>query len=256
MLMLKHQIAYLTKQALKTGCATALGAVLLSGCGGKGISEVTQYRDAPQVRPDNIYVYTFGITPDSVTLNSGLFARLASHLSAKDTNAEKSAEAMKAQEEVANEIVRKLQAMHLKAIRSDVPPPLGENVLLVTGNFEHVDAGNRARRVLIGLGAGKSEVSAAVKIWFQPVGQSARLVESFDASANSGKMPGVAETLGIGAVTGGIATAAAAGAGLHGVAETTHARPVNDAERMADSIARQLAQIGVAQGWLARDAIE
>lgn len=254
--MLKHKFFYLSRQALKAACMMALGTLMLSGCGGKGISEVTQYRDAPRVRPDNIYVYAFDITPENVKLNSGLLARLASHLSAKDANAEKSTEAMKAQEEVANEIVRKLQGMHLKAIRSDVPPPLDQNVLLVTGNFEHVDAGNRARRVMIGLGAGQSEVSAAVKIWFQPVGQSARLVESFDASANSGKMPGVAETLGIGAVTGGIATAAAAGVGLHGVTEATHARPVNDAERMADSIARQLAQIGVAQGWLARDAIE
>src|SRR5580698_9474771 len=101
----------------------ALCAVLLTGCAG-GITNASQYSAQPQVRPDEIYVYSFVSTPDQVKLdNSGLMQKLKSQSDSTSTAQKQSADAMEVREQVANEIVRQLQSMGLHAVRSDVPAP-------------------------------------------------------------------------------------------------------------------------------------
>ena len=67
---------------------------------------------------------------------------------------------------------------------------------------------------------------------------------------------GVVETAGIGAAAGHVATSAAAGVGLHAVSETKHAGVSEDAKRLADSVAKQVAQVGVSEGWMTPDRIK
>jgi hypothetical protein len=236
--------------------AVALCAILLTGCAGS-ITNASQYPAQPQIRPDEIYVYSFVSTPDQVKLDSsGLMQKLKSQFDTTSATQKQSADAIEVRELVANEIVRQLQSMGLHAVRSDVPAPADRNVLLVTGSFESIDAGNRRRRMLIGLGAGKSEVSTSVQVMYKPAGAAPRLVQTFDANADSGKAPGVAETAGVGAVAGHVATSAAAGVGVHGVSETRHAGVSEDAKRLGGSIAKQLAQIGVSEGWMSADRVK
>jgi hypothetical protein len=237
-------------------CASAAVIVLsalLAGCAGS-ITNASQYSAQPQVRPDNIYVYSFDSTPDQVKLdNSGVIQKIKSQFDGTSAEQKQAEEATEVREQVANEIVKQLQSMGLRAIRSDIPAPADQNVLLVQGKFDTIDSGNRRRRMLIGLGAGKSELSTSVQLLYKPAGGTPRLVQSFDASADSGKMPGIAETAGVGAAAGHIATSAAAGAGLHGVSETKHAGAAGDAKKLAESIAKQVAEIGKAQGWMPTD---
>lgn len=237
------------------GARGALAAVvvlctLLAGCAG-GVTNTAQYSGQPQVRPDNIYVYSFDSTPDQVKLdNGGLLQKVKSQFDGTSAEQKQAQEAAEVREQVANEIVRQLQAMGLRAIRADIPAPADQNVLLVQGKFDTIDSGNRRRRILIGLGAGKSELSTSVQLLYKPAGGTPRLVQSFDASADSGKMPGMAETAGVGAAAGHLATSAAAGAGLHGVSETRHGGAAGNAKKLAESIARQVAEIGKTQGWM------
>ncbi len=51
------------------GAGLALCAVLLTGCAG-GITNASQYSAQSQIRPDEIYVYSFVSTPDQVKLDS------------------------------------------------------------------------------------------------------------------------------------------------------------------------------------------
>lgn len=234
-------------------CASAAALVLcamLAGCAG-GITNATSYSAAPQVRPDTIYVYSFDSSADQVKLdNSGVIQKIKSEFDSA-TPAQKQAQAAaQVREQVANEIVHQLQSMGLRAIRSDIPAPADQNVLLVQGKFDTIDAGNRRRRILIGLGAGKSELSTSVQLLYKPAGGTPRLVQSFSASADSGKMPGIAETAGVGAAAGHLATSAAAGVGMRGVSETKQDGASGDAKKLAQSIAKQVAQIGKAQGWM------
>ncbi len=191
-------VSFLKKNAARFACvAMVCGSALLTGCAGGSINNATQSRVEPQVRPDNIYVYTFDSSPEQVKLdNGGMLKKLKAQLDGSSTAQKQTADAIAVREQVANEIVQQLQSMGLRAIRSDVPAPADQNVLLVQGSFDTIDAGNRRRRVLIGLGAGKSEVSSSVQILYKPAGGTARLVQSFNASGDSGKAPGMAETAG------------------------------------------------------------
>ncbi|MFC0401578.1 DUF4410 domain-containing protein [Paraburkholderia rhizosphaerae] len=241
------------KTARRASTALLFSSILLTGCA-SGISNVanaSEYSTAPQVRPDTIYVYSFGSTPDQVKLDSGGLAhKLMSRMSGSSGEAQQAADAVQVQEQVANEIVVKLQSMGLHAVRADAPPPADQNVLLVQGSFDKIDAGNRRRRTMIGLGAGESDVGTSVQILYKPAGGTPTLVQSFDANADSGKMPGVVETAGVGAAAGHIATSAAVGGGLHGVSETKHDTIAQDAKHLGDKIAKQIAEIGVNDGWL------
>ncbi|MGF6899994.1 DUF4410 domain-containing protein [Paraburkholderia sp. GAS348] len=251
-------VSFLKKNAARFACvAMVCCGTLLTGCAGGSINNATQTSAEPQVRPDNIYVYTFDSNPDQVKLdNGGMLQKLKSHLDGSSAADKQSADAIAVREQVANEIVHQLQSMGLRAIRSDIPAPADQNVLLVQGSFDTIDAGNRRRRVLIGLGAGKSEVSSSVQILYKPAGGTARLVQSFNATGDSGKAPGMAETAGVGAAAGSIATSAAVGGGLHAVSETRKAGVSADAKRLADAVAKQVAQIGVSGGWLSTEHIK
>ncbi|HZZ11295.1 MAG TPA: DUF4410 domain-containing protein [Paraburkholderia sp.] len=240
----------LKKHAVRFACAALVaGTALLTGCAGTVSNASAASTQAP-VRPDTIYVYTFGSDPDQVTLDGGMLQKVQSHLDSGSAAQKQAADAIEVREQVANEIVRQLQAMGLHAVRSDAAAPADQNVLMVEGSFETIDSGNRRRRMLIGLGAGESKVSSSVQILYKPAGGTPQLVQRFDASGDSGKAPGMAETAGVGAAAGGIATSAAVGGGLHGVSESQRAGVGADAKRLADAVAKQVAQLGVSSGWL------
>jgi Domain of unknown function (DUF4410) len=224
-------------------------AVLLAGCAG-GVTNASTYSAAPQVRPENIYVYAFASSPDHVKLDGGMIQKTESRLDGTSALKKQTDDAIEVREQVADEIVRQLQSMGLHAVRADSPAPDGQNILIVQGSFEKIDAGNRRRRILVGLGAGKSQVGTSVQVLYKPAGETPRLIQSFDANADSGHAPGVAETAGIGAAAGHVATAAVAGGGLHAVSETKHAGVSEDAKRLADAIAKEIAQLGADEGWV------
>jgi Domain of unknown function (DUF4410) len=236
--------------------ALTFGGLLLAGCAG-GITNTAQFSSGPQVHPDNIYVYTFGLDSAQVQLDSsGVVKKLTSEVGGASSAIEHGEAASEVREAAANAIVQKLQSMGLRAIRSDVPPPADQNVLIVQGSFVKVDEGNRRRRVVIGLGAGKSEIGASIQVLYKPAGGAPMVVQSFDASADSGKMPGIAETAGVGAAAGHAATSAAAGAGMKGRSEAKHATLAAVAKKLGDSIATEVAQMGVSQGWIAADRVK
>jgi hypothetical protein len=243
------------RSAFRALSALAFCAVLLTGCAG-GVTNVSAFPAAAQVRPETIYVYAFESTPDQVKLDGGLLQKVKTQFDGASTTKKQADDALEVREQVADEIVKQLQSMGLHAVRADSPAPADRNVLIVQGSFETIDAGNRRRRMLVGLGAGKSQVGTSVQVVYQPAGEMPRLVQSFDAKADSGKAPGVVETAGIGAAAGHVGTSAAAGVGLHAVSETKHAGVSADAKRLADSVAKQVAQIGVGEGWMTPDRIK
>jgi hypothetical protein len=238
------------KNAFRVLSGLIVCAILLTGCAG-GVTNASTYSAAPEARPDTIYIYAFSSTPDEVKLDGGMLQKMTSRLDSTASAKQQTQDATEVQEQVANEIVKELQAKGLPAVRANVPAPDNLNVLIVQGSFEAIDAGNRRRRMLIGLGAGKSEVEASVQVLYKAAGDTPKLVQRFDANADSGKAPGVAETAGIGAAAGHVATSAAAGGGLHAVSETKHAGVSEDAKRLAGSVAKQIAELAVSEGAMA-----
>lgn len=245
------------KTLRSASAALAFSAMLLSGCAAASVTNTAQYATPMQTAPQSVYVYTFAGSPEAVKLdNSGIVHKLSASFSGSSQASQQTQAAVAASNELTDEVVAKLQSMGVRAIRTDAPPPADQNVMIVEGNVSSIDAGNQRRRMLIGLGAGKSEVKAQVQVLYKPAGGMPQLVQTFDADANSGHMPGVAETAGVGAAAGHIATSAVAGGALHVGSEHKGDTVTSDAKKLADSVAKQIAQIGVAQGWMPGDAVK
>lgn len=234
--------------------AVAASAMLAAGCASAGVTGIQQTGLLQPVHADVIYVHAFHADAEQVKLDGGLAQKLKTMASGGSAASAQSGTAAEAREQVADEIVRQLQAQGLHAVRADGPAPANANALIVDGDFSKIDEGSSRRRLLIGLGAGKSEVGVAVRISYQPANGAPVPLQSFLATADSGHMPGVAETAGVGAAAGHIATAAAAGTGVHGVSEVKRDSVYADATRLADSIARQVSAASTEEGWLSAAA--
>jgi hypothetical protein len=241
-----------TRRALAACVLT--GAALLAGCAStaadaQGVD--AQATLAPVVRPDTIYVYAFASDASEVQLDDhGVVTKLKNAFSSDDAAQRQAQKASDAREELADSIVAKLQSMGLRAVRAETPPPDAQNVLMVQGDIDTIDAGNRRRRTVIGLGAGQSKVGATVQLVFKPAHGAPQLIERFDADAGSGHAPGVAEMAGIGAAAGHVATSLAVSGGVHAASETKRAGTSSDAQRLGDDIAKQIGKLGEAQGWV------
>jgi hypothetical protein len=187
-----------------------------------------------------IYVRVFDADANQVQLDSGLARQVETAATGGAASAQAQAAAA-ARTALADTIVQQLQARGLPAVPADGPvtPPAG--ALVVEGQVREMDEGSRRRRVLIGLGAGKSELGADVRISRQPASGAPVVVQQFVATADSGKMPGMAETGGIGAAAGHLGTAMAAGAGTHGAAEARRGSLEADAARLGNAIAARVA---------------
>ena len=157
--------------------ALALAVASLAACA-RVSTENVDVRGVGLPRPQVIYVHDFSMSPAAVSLDSAIGARLMEM--AKGTPE------AEAQLEVAQELARIVTTQLVDEIRKTglaaEPAPAGVEMpapsLSVEGQFLSVDEGNRLRRMVIGFGAGASEVRTLVQI-FEAGPEGRRLVEDF-----------------------------------------------------------------------------
>ena len=104
------------------------------------------------------------------------------------------------------------------------------------------------------MGAGRSAVSADAKLYCVAGGAQPRFLTAYEGEADSGRMPGAAETMGAGAAAQRIATSAALTAGTHAGREVRRASNSAEASTLAKTLAKRIGQFAVSQGWIAADA--
>lgn len=221
-----------------------------AGCAPAKVNPVQSYNGPPLARPGMVIVTDFTATPDSVTLDRGLGARLRSTASGASDPARQSEDDRKVADAIANALVQEIQAHGLPAMRSNqLPPPSDIDALVVGGRILSINEGNRTKRNVIGLGAGQSSVQARTEVYYVARGGgSQQLVASYDTNAESSRKPGAAETMGAGAVTGRAAESAAAAGGTD-VAPALSGDIAADGTRMGQAIATQLSGFFASQGW-------
>jgi hypothetical protein len=156
---------------------------------------------------------------------------------------------------VSEEVVQRIRALGLPAERAPSIQPLTNGTLGIEGQFISIDEGNRFRRMIIGFGLGKAEVRTLVQVYFgMDGGQS--IVQQFETTAESSKMPGMAPMMGVGAAArgaAGLARAAVVSGGMHTVGEFRE-NVEAEARRTADVLVKRLAQFFAAQGWISPEA--
>ncbi|HVN63464.1 MAG TPA: DUF4410 domain-containing protein [Candidatus Binataceae bacterium] len=225
-------------------------AVAVAGCAGAKVTEQSQSAPVIMTRPDQIVVYPFAVDANDVTLNQGFLAKRYRQLSGENSTAEQSKIAHDTAHNVCVRVAANLSEKGYKAVCQDRGTPVvGSNVIAIDGEFTDVSEGNRARRMIIGLGVGAAVIDANVQV-YQRTEESSQQIMQFATHADSGEMPGAGITGPAGAAAGGAAAIASAGvnvaaAGAKSVTSSTGFLADKTAGQIVDQLTRYYAQ----QGW-------
>jgi hypothetical protein len=159
---------------------------------------------------------------------------------------------------ISEETVKRLDKLGFRTTRvaSDNDMSLSGNFLLVTGRLTDVDEGNRLTRVAVGLGAGESRLKTEVHVFRVVNGEKAEVL-AFTTRANSGKMPGMLASMGIGELAlgpitlfTGIEDAVSSGQKIYS-SQVDHL-----ASKTSDQTARYLSQYAAQEGWIPKRKAE
>ena len=228
-----------------------LAAIGAFGCASTDLAVTSEYSGAALPRPERILIFPFATSPEEVQLDWSPTAAGAWKLEGLSAGAEKQRVAQAVSRATAERLVAKVRALGLPAELATGPVPAASSpTLAISGQFLSIDEGSRAERVVIGLGAGHSEVRTAVQVAeLFPEGR--RLLDQFEVDAKSGMKPGAAETMGVGAAAGHVAASAAVTAAGAVGSEAFGDDVEADAERTASKIASALEDFFARQGWIA-----
>ena len=233
----------------------AVAALVLVTAVGAGCATTTVTSDSPTFgqapRPDRILVYAFATSPEEVQLDHSV-STMAWKLQGVTASAERQEVGRQVADKLADHLVEKLRALGLPAERATGGTPRdGIPTVVIEGQFLAIDEGSRMERVVIGLGAGKSQVRTAVQtIELFPGGS--RLLDTFEIDAKSDSTPGMAETMGAGAAAGHLAASAAVSVGKAVGSEEFGADVDADALRTATKISTVLEDFFASQGWISQ----
>jgi Domain of unknown function (DUF4410) len=234
------------------GFGLALLSLAAFGCATTNVQSTGPEYMGRLPRPVAILVYPFATSPQDIQLDTSPTVAGVWKAQGISASSERRDVAHAVSDAVADRLVEKIQAMGLPATRASEPAVSdGRPMLAITGFFTAIDQGSRAERVAIGLGAGRSDVNTTVQVAsVSPNGR--RVVDSFDIDAKSGRNPGTAETLALGAGAGTLATAAVATAATTVGSEAFGADVDADARRTADKIAGMLGEFFAQNGFITR----
>jgi hypothetical protein len=239
---------------LRTLVGTFALALAVAGCATTRVEVENEAADVGG-RPPIVLVQRFGWTVGEVTENQG-FVQQRIDATESTTADQRSADiAREVSERLADELVSRIRSLGLDARRARGGDDVPLNGLLITGYFVDINEGNRLKRLVIGLGAGRSQLDAKVEVRQRARRGWIRVVD-FQTHADSGAMPGAAVTMGAGAaaqgaVTGGMVAANVAATGIKGYRSGIDAM----AGRSADKAADMLSQIFGREGWISPDNV-
>ena len=213
------------------------------------VTMLQSYNGAEKLsKPAQIVVDNFDVPSDVITIGRSPVAHVLGHDPIAhmkgDVGRDQSPAAVAAsvQAEVSKTLVKELSKTSIPAVSSALSSGANStaNMLIVRGSFTAINQGNKAVRMMIGLGRGASDVQAHVVVTLMTPGGPVVLAE-FNLNSASGKKPGAAETMGV----GGVATSAAASG-----ATDSKATVQGDTARMAKAVAKQIESAMVSQGWI------
>ena len=228
--------------------------LLVASCGPTKVKTTEEYT-GKLPRPDRILVYDFAVSPDEVKHDTGLSADIARAVEGTPRTADELKIGHAATNALAKELVKEIQGFGLPAERAAGIPPTSGNILLVQGQLVSVDQGNRTERVVIGFGAGRTDVKAHVQV-YEITAEGKQKVEQLQADAKSGRKPGMALMMGAGALAGHLLTSAAVSGTVSAAGEASWETVEADARRLAKDVAKELGQFFVAQAWIPASAVK
>ena len=214
--------------------------------------------EAEPTPPAQIVVRDFAFAPSSVTENRSPLHRATDLVRSSSVDDRRAAIGRDAAAELSERTVKRLDKLGLRATRvaSDNDMSLSGNFLLVTGRLVEVDEGNRFTRVALGLGAGESRLATEVHV-YRIVNREKAEVLAFTTHANSGKMPGIVASMGVGEVVLGPITAIEAIENAASSGQKIYSSQMEYlANETSDQVARYMSQYAAQEGWIPKSKAE
>lgn len=207
-------------------------------------------------RPERILVYNFAVSPDEVKLDRGISNQIEDYVNKKSRTAEEKAVGHGVADSVAKHLVEHIPSLGFFAEKAAGSPPKTGNILEIDGQFMSIDEGNRTERVIIGLGAGRTDVKTYVQV-YDARGGGRLLAAQYQVDAKSGRKPGMAEMTAVGALGGHAVVSALVSGGIAGVSEMYTANVDADGKRTAEEIVtKALGPFFVSQGWIPQGMLQ
>jgi len=225
--------------------ALALGALV--GCARVSTQDV-DVRAVGLPRPQQIVVHDFAVSPGAVSLDTAIGARLMEMAKGTPEAEDQARAGQQVARVVTDNLVKEIAKLGIPAVSAAQATPVAGPSLDVEGQFLSVDEGNRLRRMVVGFGAGASEVRTLVQV-YEITNDGRRLVEDFYTTVKSSRKPGMGPMAGVGAAAGRAASSAAVSAGV-GLATANSQTVEGDAQHAAEEIAKVLKTFFVQQGWV------
>ncbi|HXZ26165.1 MAG TPA: DUF4410 domain-containing protein, partial [Nitrospiria bacterium] len=191
--------------SIMRNAAVFMALLVVAACAPTSV-EVTGEVSGQLPRPNRILVYDFAVTPEEVELDQGLGADIKNEIEHDTSLSARTAQEIKIGHAVANvmseELVKAIQGYGFPAERAlGLPSKKEGQTLLVKGQLFSIDEGNSTERIVIGLGAGRTSVQARAQLYaLTPEGM--EKVETMRGEAEGLPQPGMAETMGVGAIAG------------------------------------------------------
>jgi len=227
-----------------------LTLTLIAGCARVSTQDVMM-RGPGLPKPELIIVHDYQVSRDEVQLDSGIGSRIERLVQGTPEEQDR----VKLEQSVVRAgtttLVEEIRKLGLRAEPATMASPGAGSTLSVEGQILSINEGNKTRRLMIGFGAGASEVRTLTQV-YEVTGGEHRLVDDFYTTAKSSRKPGLGPMSGAGAAAGRAATTAAASAGI-GLASERSQTAEADTQHAAREIAKELAKFFVEQGWITQD---
>ena len=202
---------------------------LVVGCAGGSSRQTRQHvRDRTLPRPPVLLLYDFAVAP------------------ADAPPSEKIKQDRAIARSLSEQAVIKLGQRGIRAQRATASTTVPLHAVVVKGQFVTIEEGRGAKRVLIGFGAGKSELRAIARV-YQMMESGLKIISEGEAGAHGSSSPGLAPSAIVAGATGSPVGLVAGGA-MH--LHTESKGPVKEnIGRLADGFAERAAAFYSRQGW-------
>jgi hypothetical protein len=211
--------------------------------------------EAEPVPPAKVMVRDFEVSPSSVRENASPLHRLVNLLRQGSAEEHRFEIGRAAVASLSEQTLKRLNKFGLEASRipSDNNMPIPAGILLVTGRLINANEGNRLTRIALGCGAGESSLDAEVHVFRLAYGEPAEVL-AFRTHADSGKMPGLVPSLGVGELFIGPITLLSKAKDTASTGQKIYSSQIDHlAARTGDEVARYLSQYAAQEGWIPRE---
>lgn len=225
----------------------AVTSIIISCASSEVTSRRRHYGNEQLPKPGRVIVYNFAASPGDIPPDAAISGHYQRHNTPQTD--EQIRLGRQLSDIVAQQLVKEILKLDMPAERANTGPPPSIGDLLIKGAFVTIDEGSRAKRMLIGFGAGSAELKSHV-VAYQITAQGPRRLGEGEIKTSGGKMPGILIPVGAGAAAGRAATSAVVSGGLNVAQEAGPESLESAAKRTAQEIAKALSQAFAQQGWI------